>query len=393
MYITLSACVSFGLAIPESFASAVIVILTFILIGKLVEEKSSVHMMFFLGYSVFIFFPSLVNWYYLGVDFNLFFCTSIVVIFFLLQTKKTKVKEFVNYGKVPKMIFLILSFVACVLITLNVDRVVGPLITFLIVLLSLSFRQDKVANNTFYFSIFLLTLVVFILNFWTGNARTVLIGWIVLSALQYAYSINFKINKYIFVIVPAFASTLFGSRDFLNLKFSGFEYALNDSAFSPYRLASSFIDRYNLNGFDPTGYWDQVLYFFFMFIPRAIWEDKPNGFGFEYTIRHLDPRLVDAGHSVASTLIGDHLYFMGYLGIVTSLVFFSLIAFATNAFYEIKSLNGNGVLIFSASMMVLVWGGMTSFSARITLPLIFFTVIFIFLKKLLRRKVRLVWGR
>ena len=227
---------------------------------------------------------------------------------------------------------------------------------------------------------------------WSGFGRTVLFGWLLLSLLQFLYSINISINKYIFGLLPGLSATMLSSRDIFDLNFSSFEDALNDSAYGPYRLASEFIDISNEKGIDFSGFFDQVLFTFFIFIPRSIWSDKPYGFGFEYTVQNLDASLVESGHSIASTLIGEHIYYLGYLGVVTSLIIFYFIALLTNILYRIKGLNGNGVLIFSASMMVLVWGGMTSFSARVALPTIIFLILFIMLRKLLTNSMKITWG-
>src|SRR5699024_5646232 len=119
---------------------------------------------------------------------------------------------------------------------------------------------------------------------------------------------------------------------------------------------------------------------------RSIWPDKPYGFGYEYTVRHLDQSLIDAGHSIASTLIGDHIYFLGYFGLYFSILLYMLIALIINLMYKIKGLNGNGVLIISSSMMALPWGGITSFSARVILSLLFFVLMLPFIRFLIRNK-------
>lgn len=386
------AIIVLGLFFPKSYASVILAILIYFYIGRFVEDKSSIHMMFFLGYSIFIFLPSLLNWYYLDVDLIVFYITSLVAAFFLFLTRDTKVKEFICYGFFLKLMFLALSFLAVIFVFLGFGYLITPVFAFLIMLLSLCFQQNKLKNNFIYMFVFFIVFIVYLFFYWSGFGRTVVVGWLLLAMLQFAYSISFKINKYVFGLVPGLAATLFSSRDLFQLRFTGFERVLNDSAYGPYRLASSFIGHFNQRGFDLLGFWDQIVFTFFVYIPRAIWPSKPNGFGLEYTIRHLDAYLADAGHSVAATLIGDHIYFMGYFGIITAMMVFLVIAFAVNALYRIKGLNGNGVLVFSASMMVLVWGGMTSFSARVALPSIVFVLLFILFRRFLTRRTRIVWG-
>lgn len=381
-----------GLAADDGFFSILLVIFTYAYIGYLVEKKSSVHMMFYLGYSTFIFLPCLLNWYYRNTSTQLFFITSLAAAFFLYLTRSTQVNFFIDYGRRPKVVFIFLCCISTFLVALGFGENVSPIFSFLIVLLSLSFNQNKFKNNLFFLLLFLFFFGIYALYGWSGFGRTVLVGWLMLALLQFAYSVNLSFNKYILGLFPALAATLFSGRDFLKLKFTGFEYALNDSAYGPYRLASSFMNEFYVRGYDFYGFLDQVIFTVFVYIPRSIWSGKPNGFGFEYTIRHLEDSHIEAGHSIAATLIGEHIYFLGYLGFFTSLFALLVIAWIVNFLYRIKGLNGNGVLPLSASMMVLVWGGMTSFSARIALPSIVFITLYALLNKFLTRRVRFLQG-
>lgn len=391
-FFVLTILVAVGLIIPLNDYSVIISIITYLVIGLCVEKKSSVHMMFFLGFSTFLFLPSLLNWYYLNTDFSLFFLSSITSYFFLFFTKDTKVKLFKDYGQLIRIIFLILSFLMIFFSAIGLGGFLPSIFAFMIFLLSLCFIQNKIKNNILFFSIFFLVFFSYMIFSWSGFGRTVLFGWLLLSLLQFLYSINISINKYIFGLLPGLSATMLSSRDIFDLNFSSFEDALNDSAYGPYRLASEFIDISNEKGIDFLGFFDQILFTFFVYIPRVIWIDKPYGFGFEYTVQHLDQYLVDAGHSIASTLIGDHIYYLGYFGIISSLIVFGVIALLTKLLYRIPGLNGNGVLIFSASMMVLVWGGMTSFSARIALPTIIFLMIYFILRRFIINKTKIRWG-
>lgn len=387
-----SVVVLLGLFFHSDFLSIFFVILAYFLVGFRVEKYSSVHMMFFVGFSTFIFLPTLLNWYYLKIDTLLFFLTSTVSYFFLFLTSKTKIKNFNDYGNFIRVVYFVFCLSIIVMCLSGVNDLAAPSMAFLIILLSLSFKQDNIKNNSLYLLLFIVTFFVYLIFSWGGFGRTVVFGWLLLAFLQFFYSIKFYINKYIFGLLPGFGATILTNRDIFELKFSGFEESLSDSAYSPYRLASTFIDHFNLHGYDFIGFFDQIIFSLFVFIPRSIWPDKPYGFGFEYTVRNFDDSLIEAGHSIASTLIGEHIYYLGYLGIITSLIVSSFIALLVNFLYKIKGLNGNGVLIFSASMMVLVWGGMTSFSTRIALPTIIFLVLYFTLRRFLINNTRIKWG-
>lgn len=368
-----------------------LVLLTFILVGSCVKQKSNLHMMFFIGYCTFIFLPALLNWYYLEIKFELFFITSFVASIFLLLTRKTTIKEFIDYGNLNRAIFTLITIFLLLLVLIGYPGFAGAMFPFIIIMLSMSFKQDNLKNNLFFLLIFIIYFAVYIIWGWTGFGRTVVMSWLFLALLQFSYSISFKINKYLFGIIPGLFATLLTSRDLLNLQFSGFEDALYDSAYGPYRLASSFINEFNIQGYDFLGFWDQILFTFLVFIPRDVWPSKPYGFGFEYTVRHYDISYIEAGHSIAATLIGEHIYYLGYFGIVTALIVLYIIAKVSNLLYNIRDFNGNAIIIFSASMMALVWGGMTSFSARVIYPTIIFISLFYVYKKVLTKKYKLIW--
>jgi len=381
----------FGLVKPEGYYALFVSVSAYIYAGFIVERRSSVHMMFFLGFSTFIFLPSILNWYYLSVDFTLYFISFFPFLFFLFLTRGTKVKKFTERNS-ALFVYVIFCLIFLALIGIGFGRTVRGGVAFLLILMSLSFVQGDRNRNLMVFIAFLTVFGAYALLSWNGFGRTVTVGWLLLACLQFAYSINFNVNKYVFALIPGLAATLLSSRSLLDLEFKGFEAALSDSAYGPYRLASSFIEHFERRGYDFAGFFDQIVFTFFVFVPRDIWPSKPYGFGFEYTVRHLDAYLVDAGHSIASTLIGDHIYYLGYFGVITSLIIMAILAMAVNFLYRIKGLNGNGVLLFSASMMVLVWGGMTSFSARVVLPSIVFVVLFLVLRRFLTRRVKFVWG-
>lgn len=360
--------------------------ITYFYISWIIVQNSSIHMMFFLGYTTFIALPALLNWYYLDTSFELFFLTSFCALPFILVTKDTEFRYFINYGKRPKIAFIGFSIVVILFLVLDYQSVASGMFAFLILLMSLSFQQGKFLNNSICLVIYLVVFFVYAIFYWSGFGRSVVVGWLLLAILQFAYSMDFKINKLIFGIVPGLSATLLSSRDLLDLKFNGFESSLNGSAYNPYQLASTFIDSFNLYGYDVQGFIDQILFTAFIFIPRTLWPSKPYGFGYEFTVRHYEQYLVDAGHSIAATLIGEHIYFLGYLGMLSAITTLLVIGWLTNILYRLKGYNGNAILIFSASMMILTWGGMTSFSARVALPLIIFLLLNLLLRKYLTGK-------
>lgn len=391
LFLTMIFLVAIGLFQPNGYFAFFAAIVVYLCLGVIVEQRSSVHMMFFLGFSTFIFLPAIMNWYFLGVDFSLFFLSSISATVFLYMTKRTIVIPFAGRSSVMT-IYVCCCLLSLVLMGSGQGELMAGVFAFTLTLMSLSFDQDRIKKNLLIFFLFFMVFCTYALLAWSGYGRTVILGWLLLACLQFAYSISININKYVFSLLPGLAAAMLSSRNLLDLEFKGFEAALSDSAYGPYRLASSFIEHFEMRGYDFAGFFDQIIFTFLVFVPRDVWPSKPYGFGFEYTVQHLDVNLVDAGHSIASTLIGDHIYYLGYFGVLTSCIIMAIISMAVNFLYRIKGLNGNGVLLFSASMMVLVWGGMTSFSARIALPSIIFVILLLTLRWFLTRRVRFVWG-
>lgn len=366
-----------GISTDGASLSVLCAFVVYFMIGSVVEKKSATHMMFFLGYTTFMFLAMLLNFYYLDIGASLYFYTSVVALFFLIWTAGSKIKSFSDYGHKVRLGYFLYSFFACLFLLLY-GRFAAPVFGLQIFLMSMSLRQNK-TSNYFVLSAFIVTFLLYVVFVWNGFGRTVVFGWLLLSLLLFAYSRGFYVNKYLFALVPGLGSVLLKNRDFFELSFSGFESSLSDSAFSPYRLASTFVNHAREFGVDLPGLLDQIVFSFFVFVPRSIWSGKPYGFGFEYTVQHLDQYLIDAGHSIASTLIGDHLYYLGLWGMFTSLAMYRIIAFGNNWLYSIKGLNGNGSVVFAASMVVLPWGGVTSFSARVFMPLfVVLLVIFIY---------------
>lgn len=374
LWMSLSA---FILAFPDSRMSIVYCVATFLYVGEFVVEKSSVHMMYYLGFSTFIFLPAMLNWYYLGFGLELFVLTSLVSIYFLESTKHTVAKSFVDYGTSLRVLFCCLSLIIVALVLFRFGSMVAAVFPLYLIVFSLSLRDDFFLRNFIIFICFVVTYLLYLVLSWNGFGRVVVVGWFFLATLYYAWSIGFLINKYIFSVIPGLGAAFFTSREILNLKFNGFESALTDSAYAPYRLASTFIDHFDRRGIDFSGYFDQVIFTLLVFVPRDIWPEKPYGFGFEYTTMFYSQGMIDSGHSIASTLIGDHIFYLGYFGVCVALIVLTAIAFAINHLYKLRLLNGNAVILASASMMVFVWGGMTSLSARIALPAIVFICFYV----------------
>ena len=341
----------------------------FALVLWLVDAGNPVQVMFLVGYGTFLYFPAVLNSIEYGTSFELFYLSSVVAAFFLNFTKGLVHTQQERPSAAVCRLFVALSVLIVLGAFLKPD-LVSPFFPLEIMLFAMSLGSQTRAANLRYLLCFLAAFASYSLVAWGGFGRTVIAGWILAAFLYYFYANDVRVSKIVFGLVPTAGTFLLTTRDLLSGKLASLETVLGDSAFGPYRLASTFIVHEQTWGLDLSGFFDQVIFTLLVFVPRDVWPTKPYGFGFEYTVRNLEEYLVAAGHSVAATFIGEHLYYLGYWGLLTAILMSFLVALFCRVMYRIKFLHGYGIALVVGSLPVLVWGGMTSFSARVALPLI-----------------------
>lgn len=331
------------------------------------NEKSSVNVMFISGFGTFLFFPAILNGYIYGVSFSMYYATSLVAFYFIIKTK-----DLIYCGQVGRTTYqaiIFLVYTLLLLVTSSIGNyslyVLAPFVLFYII----NLERGRILKNIFITSVFLSAYSYYLLYGWNGMGRVASLGPLLVAVLYICYIFKLPVSKYLFAIGPSLGSAALIGRKNLFADFDIYKF-LDDSAFGPYRLASTFIENYLKNGPDLRGLVDQVVFSLLSFVPRDLWLSKPYGFGFQYTIENLDQYLIDAGHSIASTLIGDHIYYIGWWGILTGFMMIVVVVRLCHLFYYFRPLNGNGVILFSSNMMVFVWGGMTSLSARVIYPML-----------------------
>ncbi len=359
-----AALVLFG-SIEAYLINATIATFIFILITKTVEKNSLIHMMFFLGFAIFIYAPALINGYYLDTSFELYYLTSFAALFFITRTKELGPPQ--GNPKKYRFLFFIASFgVAAGSFYEGLSLFfLGPMIAFFPASLNPHRRTDSFLTAVIFFGAF----TVYVIYGWSGFGRAVTAGYAITGLLAFCITAKININKFMFGAAGFLGTLLLVSRKdgFSELSIAR---SIDDSAIGPYRLASTFIDTMETRGFDFPGLLDQLVFSAFSFVPREIWPTKPFGFGFQYVVENMDSYLAEAGHSIASTLIADHFYYIGWLGFASSLLILFIITVMIKIFYREKLFDGHVTSIFAANMLVLVWGGMTSFSARMIYPLL-----------------------
>lgn len=353
--------------IETYWANVFIVTLVFLILTYCTETDSITHLLFYLGFAIFIFMPALVNGYFFETSFHLFFSTAIASILFLFWTKNLNYKKPSHNPRAYLPTFLFFSFCLIAGSFLEIAGIyfLGPLVMFYALCLDGNFKL----RNYMLSLVFVVTFIIYYAYGWDGFGRTVVFSYLIAATICYFQHSGVRVNKIMLASVGVLGSLTLVSRKGV---FSGvsLERSLDDSTIGPYRLASTFIDNSSIYGYDLTGFLDTVLFSFLSFVPRDVWPGKPFGFGFQYVVDNMHQSFVDAGHSIASTLIADHFYYLGSLGFATGVFMLWLISLVVRWAYQVKIFNGYMHLIFASNMTVLVWGGVTSFSARVIFPII-----------------------
>lgn len=114
-----------------------------------------------------------------------------------------------------------------------------------------------------------------------------------------------------------------------------------------------------------------------VWIPRALWESKPFGFGFELTLL-LRPELAPAGHSMVATLFGEWYYSFGWLGMLLCIPVIGISIWFVDSLRERWILRGMTspaevvtylyLLLWIGFTVLLVWGGTFSVVSRLLWP-------------------------
>jgi len=336
------------------------------------NSYSSINMMFLVGFSVYMYFPVLVNNYLFGTSFTLYYLSSLVSLYFLNNTSDlTYISYNYHSRKANKLNLKVYLLIAVSLVVAGLYTTwAAYFLPASVMYFAICMIPGRLLHNVMLAVIQFLVFAAYYTLAWGGFGRTVIFGAMITCFLYFLYVNNIKVQKVYFTLVPILGATLIsGNRKELSWAIDISSVA-QDSAVGPYRLASTFMEHADQFGIDVSGFLDQVVFTLLSFVPRVWWPTKPFGFGFEYVVRNMDDYLTLAGHSIAATLVGEHLYYLGSFGVVTALIMVHLVAKLCKWVSNWQFFDGYGIVLLAANMMVLVWGGMTSFSTRMLMPVI-----------------------
>lgn len=257
------------------------------------------------------------------------------------------------------------------------------LYTILILIISFALFIDKrslVVSLLAYTSV-VLYVSIYSYYYWNGMGRLVVFGCILVASLILANNHkNIPIGKWVILFLMGFGSFAgsfyrFGGTSFKEVV----QESLKDSNISPLVLLTTIYTTAGTQVASLRGWLDQLLLFFTIGFPRELWPSKPLGFGYEYTVDNLEEYLAQAGHSVAATYVGEHIYYLGsfysVFGVTLSVI---LMAYLYRFLCRKSILGGYGTMAVAIWLPTFYWNGMASFSARFSLSAAPLILLYIF---------------
>ena len=141
---------------------------------------------------------------------------------------------------------------------------------------------------------------------------------------------------------------------------------MRDSAVSPLLTAQYLIETSAPHSPIRTQeWWDQIILFFLGTLPRAIWNDKPFGFGFQYTVDNLTSSYINSGHSIAATFMGEHIYYLHQpIFVAGTILAIYMVVITYKILNHRRFLYGCGGYLVAIYIPTFYWGGLASFSQR-----------------------------
>jgi hypothetical protein len=360
-------------------------VLSAITLVKLGRYENMFHMTWLTGHVVFCVVPSLIC---LATAFPIAFelaalCSALSVLALALTDRPSPAIR-VSWTPSPSMFTLVVVLAAGVMVASQ-----GASFLFSILLLILLFSVTARGQAMPVLIALYLLLVGFILLyaalFWGGFGRLVLAGTLIVPTLLTIRRLRIPFGKYIFLVFCAAGGVLGTLLRISTATFgSVLRASLGDSNVGPLVLGQSFIDRAR-NGVmtDWSGWFDQVILLGLAVWPRDWWREKPQGFGAAWVAENMGPGYL--GHSIASTFIGEHIYYLGLgWGLAAAAAAVVVIAKAYNVLMSSRYLFGLGGYLVAVYLPTFYWGGMASFATRFwtgLVPLAIMLAIFVLLKR------------
>ncbi|KTE17784.1 hypothetical protein ATE71_01420 [Sphingopyxis sp. H115] len=204
-------------------------------------------------------------------------------------------------------------------------------------------------------------LVIYVTFIWTGFGR-IYIG--MLTVPIYVLLISYGLLKYRPVPLIGVSLLVVLGGNLFRFGFQGdYHSVLSDSTTSGLLLADELWNSKQSFAL-PSDMSSQFMLFFFNWMPRQLWPEKPVAVGASFVDFYMGRSGFGEGHSIALGVVGEHLYFMGGWWLPS-------LALAIVAFVCLRRLfakiSGGFVMplaLFDANFITFLWGGLAAFGAR-----------------------------
>lgn len=372
------------LAGEESVAIFLLIVSTFLITG-FSDSNNIFHVSVLTGHYAFWVMPVavMVN---IGIDINYFVSFWIVlgIIYMIYFTRNCPPVKWNNYdNSISFLVYSVIYITSIFAMLITSGSTFLLLIGVVVVAAALRMTASgKIESFLIYISIIFYSALYWIF-YWNGHGRLIVLGSMLCVTYMYIIRIGFSfmIKPIIMIVVPlaALGGTLLRFKDG-SLR-DAMWLATKDSTLSPLLLAGEIFD---LRGSPEVssfyGWLDQIILLFLAATPRVFWPSKPFGFGYIYTVENLDYYLAEAGHSVAGTFFGEHIYYLG--SVFGPLGLFFVLTIMIVAFRVLSSpriFGGCCSFVFGMWLPTFCWGGAQAFSARFEIsciPLVLFLWIY-----------------
>lgn len=359
----------------KTSATISLIIISTLIFTKLANFKNPIHMMWMSAHYTFCLMPSIILYFsrihtsYSAAIYCSFFTSVLLAATHREESKKTS-KIYIH---VPfKLYGATLLTSTALLYTTNGGSFLyaTPLI---ITLFAAYCKNTSRTSGAAAYGLFVAYVMIYGLFFWSEFGRLILAGSLLAPLLALLNRLGLDAAKLPLLAFTATAG-LFGSL----LRIEGatpstiMVAALQDSAISPLVTAQDLLNKSDPNGaIRLTEWWDQVLLFFIAPLPRTWWLEKPYGFGFQYVLDNFSSSYASAGHSIAGTFMGEHIYYLPYpLFIFGTLLSILLISVLYRTIQSSSIFLECGSYIVAIYIPTFYWGGLASFSARFIIGLV-----------------------
>lgn len=208
-----------------------------------------------------------------------------------------------------------------------------------------------------------------------GRLNLVSLGLVGVVTLA-AFRRNRSIKGLVLASIPAALAFLSYLRVQFGIRTTGHAMGGLDSVVFPLRDFGRVVYLHSVGAYDfgyGSTFWASLVFW----VPRAIWEEKPDGFGRVLTAI-FDPALLEVGQSYAALIQGEFYYDFGWAGVILLVPVVALTLRCFDTWW--RSLGGantpRDVLLLTAIALLLVdmpnliWGGTQGYIARTGLRLV-----------------------